>query len=154
MVKVVSIEGGPELARKLQAIEKSMSATAAREALLAGGRVIADAWAARVPVEDENYRHEMQQEDVVRASANFGSGASGARGTVGPRRRPGLENPVLHPGETKREAQPANYAARLEFGDHDRKAEPSARPAFDASSDAAVEAVGNTLRAALARFTS
>jgi len=41
--------------------------------------------------------------------------------------------------------QPTAYAARLEFGDADRPAEPSARPAFDTARERAVQVAGDVL---------
>jgi hypothetical protein len=93
---------------------------------------LADEWQGRVPVLDANYQHSL--EGAERAAKT----KSGASGSVAPRRVSGLPD----------DEQPFAYAARLEFGDTDRAAEPSARPAFDASSDHAVEAAADVLATA------
>jgi hypothetical protein len=139
-----TLEGGPELAKALAELQELVGAkgrggskSAAREALLAGGRIIADAWADRVPVLDGNYQDAMRATDAVKAAGT----AKGALGSVAPRRLEGVED----------DQQPYLYAARLEFGDADRAAEPSARPAFDATAGAATQEVGDVLHAAIAR---
>jgi hypothetical protein len=48
------------------------------------------------------------------------------------------------------EEQPVLYAGRLEFGDADRPAKPSARPAFDTARERAVQAAGEVLAKAAA----
>lgn len=138
-----TLEGGPELAAAFTELEALVGAkgkggtkSAAREALLAGGRIIADSWAERVPVLDGNYQDALRAQDAVKAAGT----ATGAAGSVAPRRLEGVED----------DAQPYLYAARLEFGDADRAAEPSARPAFDASAGAATQEVGDVLHRAIA----
>jgi len=121
------IQGGPELVTALKRVKGRMeTGPEAMEALSAGGRVIADAWAARVPVLDGNYQAAMRSPDavVVRDSK------TGARATVKPARLAGLP----------RNDQPRKYGHRLEFGLLGITAQPSCRPAVD-SSKAQVAAV-------------
>jgi len=62
---------------------------------------------------------------------------------MAPRKVPGLPD-----GD-----QPFAHAARLEFGDADRPAEPSARPAFDTARERAVKAAGDVLATAAGGVT-
>ena len=126
---VATLEGGPELARQLARLDDAVRVKASKDALLAAGDVLAQEWQARVPVLDANYQHSL--EGAQRAAKT----KAGASGSVAPRKVPGLPD-----GD-----QPFAYAARLEFGDADRPAEPSARPAFDAASERAVQAAGDLL---------
>jgi HK97 gp10 family phage protein len=127
-----TIEGGPELAAVLTRLDDAVRVKASKDALLAAGGVIADDWQERVPVLDAHYRDSLEgAERAARTKA-------GASGSVAPRKVSGLPD----------DEQPLAYAARLEFGDADRTAEPSARPAFDVSSNHAVEAAADVLAAA------
>jgi HK97 gp10 family phage protein len=127
-----TLEGGPELAAALTRLDEAVRVKASKDALLAAGGVLADDWQGRVPVLDANYQHSLEgAERAARTKA-------GASGSVAPRKVPGLPD-----GD-----QPFVYAARLEFGDADRPAEPSARPAFDAASERAVQVAGDVLAAA------
>ena len=83
----------------------------------------------RVPVLDANDRHSL--DGATRAAKT----KAGASGSVGPRKVAAIEDAD----------QPFAYAARLEFGDADRAAEPSARPAFDTARERAVQAAGDVL---------
>lgn len=127
-----TLEGGPELAAALAKLDDAVRVKASKDALLAVGGVIATEWQTRVPVLDANYQHSL---DGATRSAKTKAGASGS---VGPRKVAGLEDAD----------QPVAYAPRLEFGDADRPAVPSARPAFDASSERAVQAAGEVLATA------
>lgn len=127
-----TLEGGPELARQLARLDDAVRVKASKEAVLAAGAVIADEWHARVPVLDANYQHSL--EGAQRAAKT----KAGASGSVGPRKVQGLPDAD----------QPIAYAARLEFGDADRPAEPSARPAFDVARERAVQAAADVLAAA------
>ncbi len=125
-----TLEGGPELAAKLNAMDIKIRKTVAAQALLAAGHVIAAEWASRAPVGTEPhdphpgaYRQSLEQEDTVRAKGS----KWGALGSVSPGLVSGIDE-----GD-----QPRVYAAKLEFAD----GEPSARPAFDASRQAATEAL-------------
>lgn len=126
------LEGGPELAKALSDIDAKVKKQYGKDALMAGGKVIADDWAGRVPVLDGNYQQALQMPDTVKATGT----SKGASGSV---------RPVFVPGVPDDE-QPIAYAARLEFAD----GEPSARPAFDASRDRAADAVGQSLKDSLA----
>jgi HK97 gp10 family phage protein len=130
-----TLEGGPELAAALARLDEAVRVRAAKDALLAAGGVIAAEWQTRVPVLDGDYQRSL--EGTARAAKT----RAGASGSVGPRKVPGLPE-----GD-----QPVAYAARLEFGDADRPAEPSARPAFDAARERAVRAAEEVLRQAAER---
>ena len=133
-----ALVGGPELRAKLVALDEKIRKKVAADALRAGGRIIADEWSRRVPVgqppEDPHpgaYRRSLEQEDAVKV----GGTKTGALGSVRPGRVDGIDD-----GD-----QPRVYAARLEFV----TSVPSARPAFDSSKGAAVEAISDELRDAL-----
>lgn len=130
------LEGGPELAKALNELDAKIKRTYVKAALTAGGRVIADEWSTLVPVggppEDEHpgaYRDSLRQPDAVKATGT----KTGGIGSVKPGYVDGIDD-----GD-----QPRVYAPVLEF----RDGEPSARPAFDASRDRAVEAIGASLSA-------
>lgn len=128
-----TLEGGPELAAALTRLDDAVRVRAAMDAVLAAGGVLAQEWQRRVPVLDANYQHSLEgAERAVKTKA-------GASGSVAPRKLPGLDD----------NDQPIAYAARLEFGDADRPAEPSARPAFDVAQDRAVRAAEDVLRPAV-----
>jgi len=136
------IEGGPELAAKLAAMDKKLRNVVAKDAVSAMGRVIADQWANAVPIgkppDDPHpgaYQRAMREPTAVtvRASTN------GANGTVRPATLADLAD----------DQQPRLYAARLEFGDADREAEPSARPAFEAAQQPALKTISDMLAKAL-----
>ena len=124
-----TLEGGPELAAALAKLDDAVRVKASKDALLAAGGVIAKEWQGRVPVLDANYQRSLG------GAAKAGKTKTGASGSVAPRKVPGLPD-----GD-----QPFAYAARLEFGDADRPAEPSARPAFDTARERAVQAAGDVL---------
>lgn len=124
-----TLEGGRELAAALAKLGDAIRIKASKDALLAAGGVIADEWQSRVPVLDADYQRSLE------GAAKAGKTKAGASGSMAPRKVPGLPN-----GD-----QPVAYAARLEFGDADRAAEPSARPAFDTSQGRAVQAASDVL---------
>jgi HK97 gp10 family phage protein len=124
-----TLEGGPDLASALTRLDDAVRAKAPKGALLAAGGVLATEWQGRVPVLDANYEHSLER------AQRAGKTKAGASGSVAPRKVPGLPD-----GD-----QPFAYAARLEFGDADRPAEPSARPAFDVAQERAVQAAGDVL---------
>jgi hypothetical protein len=124
-----TLEGCPELAQALARLDDTVRVKAPKDALLAAGSVLATEWQGRVPVLDANYQHSL--EGAQRAAKT----KAGASDSVAPRKVPGLPD-----GD-----QPSAYAARLEFGDADRPAEPSARPAFDTAGPRAVQAAGEIL---------
>jgi HK97 gp10 family phage protein len=127
-----TLEGGPELAAALARLGDAVRVKASKEALLAAGGVLATEWRSRVPVLDANYQRSLD------AAPRAGKTKAGASGSVAPRKVAGLPD----------DEQPTRYAARLEFGDADRPAEPSARPAFDVTRERAVQAAGDVLAAA------
>ena len=138
------IRGGPELMRKLAQLEAGMRDEKLVQATAAGAEVIADAWRERVPVLDADYRSSIA---VVASPGRKGATALVFTDTV-----PGLET----------SQQPRNYAPRLEFGSSRaskrqfkrgilsegrvRGAQPSLRPAYDASEGKAVDAMADELR--------
>lgn len=128
-----TLEGGPELAGKLAQLDEAVRVRASKDAVLAASAVVAGEWHDRVPVLDGNYQRSL--EGAERATKT----RAGASGTVGPRAVPGLDD----------NDQPIAYAARLEYGDVDRAAEPSARPAFDAAQERAVVAAQGVLHQAV-----
>lgn len=132
-----TLEGGPELAAALARLDDAVRVKAAKEALQAAGGVIADEWRSRVPVLDANYQASLD------AAPRAGKTKAGASGSVAPRKVAGLAD----------DEQPTRYAARLEFGDADQPAEPSARPAFDVARERAVQAAGDVLAKAVAGVT-
>ena len=139
-IKVI-IEGGPQLAAALDELDAKIKRQHAVAALTAAGRVIADQWASMAPVgmppEDDYpgaYQQSLQDAGAVTARGS----KTGATATVKPA--------VIGIPEDR---QPRLYAARLEFGDADRDAFPSARPAFDSALDRAVAAISDSLADAI-----
>ncbi len=130
-----TLVGGPLLMAALARLEIGLRGELLKDAVRDGGEVIVDAWKAKVPVLDANYQDSIR----VQARATKG-GATGIVG-VGPIR--GLP----------RNEQPRWYAARLEYGDRSRGAQPSARPAFDTSKQRAGDAIEDKLRDLIGRAT-
>ena len=124
-----TLEGGPELAAALARLDDAVRVRAAKDAVLAAGGVLATEWRSRVPVLDANYQSSLDNAPRA-AKTKFA-----ASGSVAPRKVAGVPD----------DEQPTRYAARLEFGDADRPAEPSARPAFDTARERAVQAAGDVL---------
>lgn len=129
------LEGGPELARALQNMEKGLRDELLKEATLAGGEVIAETWRARAPFLDGNYRASIK--------AKSRAGKKGATGLVTIDPVPGL--PLNQ--------QPRFYAPALEFGSRGRAARPSARPAFDSSQGRALAVAEAKLRELVEKVT-
>jgi HK97 gp10 family phage protein len=127
-----TLEGGPELAEALARLDEAVRVKASKDALQAAGVLIATEWRSRVPVLDADYQASLD------AATRAAKTKAGAAGSVAPRKVAGLPD----------DEQPTRYAARLEFGDADRPAEPSARPAFDVSRERAVQAAGDVLATA------
>jgi HK97 gp10 family phage protein len=132
-----TLEGGPELAAALARLDDAVRVKASKDALLAAGGVLATEWRSRVPVLDANYQAAL---DKAPRAAKTRARASGS---VAPRKVAGVAD----------DEQPVLYAGRLEFGDADRAAEPSARPAFDATRERAVESAAEVLERAVAGVT-
>lgn len=123
-----TVIGGPELARKLAELERTIQIEATRAGVEEMGRVLGNEWANRVPILEHHYQESINTKGV-RVSKR------GASGIVGPTK-------IGVPDDE----QPMAYSAVLEFGDRTRPAEPSARPAYDAKADAAVEAAVSVMR--------
>lgn len=117
------IDGGPELAAKLQALEKSVRDELLVKATTAGAEVIADEWRSQVA-----------------ARVGRGPGTAHYEDAIGTRSRPGKKGATAWvglPGDVPRERgedHPRKYAPRLEFS-----GKPTLRPAFDASKGKALE---------------
>ena len=104
--------------------------TAERPAEMAAGEPIRDKWKALVPFHEGHYRDSL-------AVAWLGKlGAAGGTAWV-----PGLP----------RDEQPLIYAKRLEYGDSEIRAQPSARPALAAARAEAVEAGADEFRTVIRR---
>lgn len=136
------IEGGPQLAKALLALDTKVRQKAAKEALANAGREIADEWAVMVPIgeapEDPHpgaYQRSLRDQGAVTVRAT----KNGASGSVRPAVLPELAD----------DDQPRVYAAVLEFGDADRAAQPSARPAFESALPRALRTIGDSLRMVL-----
>jgi hypothetical protein len=152
------LSGGPELAAALQKLVNGVSTEVIMQATIAGGDVIAKEWQGRAPVGQEpEDKHPGAYRDSIRAMpARPRSGPAGITGATV------VITTATVPGLSKEE-QPRNYAAKLEFGSSGRArarsgkgakaavARPSARPAFDASQDAAAAAVEAKLRELVAK---
>jgi HK97 gp10 family phage protein len=128
------LEGGPELAKKLAALGKGLRDELLVEATTAGAEVIAEEWRAQ-----------------ARSRYGQGPGTAHFPDAIGIRARPGkngatayvgLPNPVpQEPGE----AHPREYGPALEFGKSHAPAQPTLRPAFDASKGKALDALGKKI---------
>ena len=153
------IRGGPELARKLRLIEKATRDVMLAEVTRTGGEVVAGEW--------------RQQ---VRSSVGLGPGIAHYAEAIDTLANPGKRGATAVVGlkkvaVSKGEAQPRDYASRLEFGSagwvlgdkaaiitynldpskitiskrrggRRRVARPTLRPAFDASKGRALDAMG------------
>jgi len=125
---IASVTGGPELARKLLELERAVFIEATTAGLDKMGAVLGQEWSERVPILDENYRRSI---GVKSRATKFGRS-----GFVGPQNTKGLAE----------RDQPMQYSARLEFGGAGIPAQPSARPAYDAAADRAVEDAVDVMR--------
>lgn len=121
----VKIAGLTELQSECDKMAKEL-AVAERPAEMAAGEEIKEVWRGLVPVDEGNYR------DSLGVSWLGKQGAA-----VGITWLSGLD----------RNEQPVLYAKRLEFGDSEIQAQPSARPAVEQSRAAALEAGAEPLRA-------
>lgn len=142
------LEGGPELAKALQTLEKGLRDDLLKEATLAGGEVIAEEWAARVPVDEGDYRNAIKAKSragkkgataIVGVDKSYDGGAGDSFEDINARAV------VLEFGSSGRKR------ATTGSGSHPRTAHPSARPAFDAARGRAVEAVEGKLRELIAK---
>jgi HK97 gp10 family phage protein len=135
----VTIEGVPDMQAALERVARELEGPAAEAAMMKAGRVIADQWAAGVPVGEQPadphpgaYRRAMQSADAVQVQPADG-GQIGL--TVGPAF---LED--LPPDE-----QPRAYAGVLEYGNAARSPQPSARAAWEIASPKAVAILSDEL---------
>ena len=147
----VYFRGAAELSAALKRLGDAMSEEALAIALLAGAEVLREAWSARVPVDDGDYR------DSITALSS--PGKVGATAVVFPGDVAGLSA----------SQQPRNYAPRLEFGSaayskaalkrgtagsgRVRGAQPSMRPAYDSCVGQMVAAIEGELRHIIERAT-
>lgn len=125
------IEGGPELTKKLQALEKGLRDDLLKEATLAGAEVIAEEWRTRIRGTIGLGPGTAHYAESIEARSR--AGRNGATATVG------IGTASTSPGE----AQPREYAPRLEFGSSTTPAKPTLRPAFDNSMQRALDAMGD-----------
>jgi hypothetical protein len=135
----VSVRGTPELTAALERLADQLVGPKGEEALMAAGRVVADEWAARVPVGAANdphpgaYRRAMQQPDAVRVS----------HGTEA--RKPAISVAPAEVPDLPYEQQPHAYAGVLEYGDGNQGPQPSARSAWEAAQGRAAQALSDSL---------
>lgn len=123
------IEGGPELAAALANLEKSIRDELLKDVTLAGAEVIAAEWRARVQATWGQGPGSAHYIDAIEARSRAGKNGATAR--------VGLGTVVTQPGE----AQPRDYAPRLEFA-----GKPTLRPAFDGSRARALDVMVDRLR--------
>lgn len=142
--EVWRLRGADDLLKALGRLEKGMRDEMLKDATQAGADVLADAWRARVPVDDGDYRNS------IRARAR--AGKKGATGVVD-----------IRPGRASDGGDgPRAYASRLEFGTayaskaafksgtagagRVRHAQPSLRPAYDAVEGQMLDAMSDKIR--------
>lgn len=113
----VEFVGDKALARKIEALSRNVSGSKRTAALMAGGLVIEAEWKRIVPYETGTYRRSIHTEP---------EGIDVIVGT-------NIDDPP--------------YPRFLEFGTSRMSPHPSARPAFDASKEAAVQEVADALKA-------
>lgn len=123
MIKV-RIQGLRELDREMQKVSRELM-EAEDPAQMAAGEPIREKWASLVPVLDGNYK---------RALTVRWLGKKGAAVAVG------------WLGDIDRNDEPILYSKRLEFGDSEIPAQPSARPALAAAQQQALEAGAEPFR--------
>lgn len=144
------LEGGPELDKALQTLERGLRDDLLKEATLAGGEVFAEEWAARVPVDEGDYQRSIKAKSragkkgataLVAVDKSYQGGPGDTFGDINARAT------VLEYGTSGR------GKARTGRGLGYRAARPSARPAFDAAKERAVQAVEDRLRELVAAAT-
>lgn len=123
------IEGGPELAAKLDTLEKGIRDELLKDVTLAGAEVIAAEWRARIQGTWGLGPGQAHYADAIDARSK--AGKNGATAIVGIKEVPTANG----------EAQPREYAKQLEFNGR-----PTLRPAFDASRQRALDTVADRLR--------
>jgi len=97
-------------------------------AQMAAGEVIRDKWRALVPVLEGNYRDSLAVQWLGKKGAAVGTSWLGS---------------------VERNEQPVLYASRLEFGDSEMPAQPSARPALEQSRGPATDAAADEFRSVI-----
>jgi hypothetical protein len=136
------VEGGPELAAKLQALGESVRDYLLVQATSAGAEVIAEQW----------------RQNVTR-TFGYGPGTAHYVNAIGIRAQPGIVGatawvglPLEQPTEAG-EDQPRDYATRLEFGHYaggiQQPPRPTLRPAFEATRVKATDAMAVKIKALL-----
>lgn len=135
----MTVTGTDQLAAALKELEKQLTGPKAHEALEAGGRLIADEWARRVPEGEAPrdphpgaYRRALESEQAVQVGGTEGGTLSV---TIGPANLDDLPF----------DEQPHAYAGVLEYGDADQSPQPSARPAIDSAAPKAVQVIKDKL---------
>lgn len=124
------IDGGPELAAKLAALEKGVRDELLVKATDAGAEVIEDAW-----------------RDRVAGAYEPGPGTAHYVDAIGHRSRPGKNGATAWVGLPNQlplsagESHPRDYAPELEFNHT-----PTLRPAFDESREKALDAMADEIR--------
>lgn len=120
------IDGGPELAAQLSALEKGIRDELLVQATDAGAQVIEDEW-----------------RDRVQSTWGRGPGTAHYVDAIGHRSRPGKNGATAYVGlpnpvpQEQGEDHPREYAPRLEFD-----GKPTLRPAFDATREKALTKMG------------
>jgi hypothetical protein len=120
------------MAAKLQDLVKALRDDVLKEVTLAGAEVIAEEWRSRVRSVVGRGPGSAHYADAIEARSR--AGKNGATAIIG------LGDQPTEPGE----AQPREYATRLEFNGR-----PTLRPAFDGSKDRATETMAARLRTLL-----
>lgn len=126
----MQVLGLRELQAELKKVAKDIE-LAQDPAAMAAGEPIKEAWRGLVPVEAGYY----QESITVAWLGKLGKAAVGT---------------AWMPSVAKNE-QPVLYASRLEYGDSEMPAQPSAKPALAQSRDDAIQAAEVPLKAALKR---
>lgn len=133
----VFIAGMDELKAKFEALDELVGFDAAHEATFAAAKVIEEAWKERVRGEpwaqSEGHYESSIEARYIKSRRKNAAAATVARRWIG----------------VPQDEQPLWYGQRLEFGGRNRPAHPTARPAFDSSKDAALEAARKILVAAI-----
>lgn len=117
----VTVKGVPQLIVALERLQKQAQADG-RKGIHEALDEVRREWARRVPYHDGHYRRAMEQPKAVKTKLTD----KGAVGYVNVPYIAGI------PGRNKARQQPLLYAHRLEYGDSEIPAQPSARPALDA----------------------
>lgn len=137
------LEGGPQLDAALQKLTRGLRDDLLKDATLAGGQVIAEEWKSRVPVDEGDYRNSITAKSragkkgataIVAIDKGYDGGAGDSFKDISGRAV------VLEWGTSGRGKATSGRGMGY------RAAKPSARPAFDAARDRAIDAVEARLR--------